>query len=418
MSSAIAISAEQMRLVLDVSRMLAMTTDLDPLLHRIAEASCSLVQCERASIFLHDLRAHQLWTKVALQTTEIRVPETAGIVGASFSENRVLNIAEPYSDARFNPANDKRTGFVTRSILAAPMADMDGQPLGVIQAINKRNGSFTRDDEALLELLSDQAGVAIQRYRLQVAAMEIVALRKEMDLARKVQDAMIPKHPPKVPGIESAGLTRPASVTGGDVFDLWQTDDGRLGIFLGDASGHGLAPTLVVSQARTLVRALCELDCNPLRILARVNARLAGDLEAGRFVTAFLGFLDSTGQLDWASAGHGPIIFRSKGADGISLLEPLVPPLGVLKDLPDEAATPVRLDAGGMLVVLSDGIFEARNPAGEMFAIERVCDVLQSGQPRLPVDAVNAIDVAARGWQEKDEPLDDQTIVAVMPATT
>src|SRR5581483_8381161 len=125
----------------------------------------------------------------------------------------------------------------------------------------------------------------------------IVALRREMDLAKKVQEKLIPKSPPDVPGLDATGWTRAASVTGGDCFDLWKMHDGRLGIFLGDASGHGLAPALVVSQVRTLVRSISETESDPGVLLGRVNTRLAEDLETGRFVTAFLGFMTSDGTL-------------------------------------------------------------------------------------------------------------------------
>ena len=404
-----------MRLVLDVSRMLAMTTDLDPLLHRIAEATCAILGCERASIFLHDPRTRQLWTKVALMSTEIRLPESAGIVGAAFLANNVLDVPKPYEDPRFNPESDKRSGFHTCNILAAPMADNDGRPLGVIQAINKRTGCFGADDRSLIQLLADQAGVAIQRYRLQMAAMEIVALRREMDLARRVQDAMIPKKPPVIGGLDAAGWTKAASVTGGDVFDLWETRDGRLGIFLGDASGHGLAPTLVVSQARTLVRALAEIDADPLRILTRINARLAGDLEAGRFVTAFVGFLSPDGWLDYSSAGHGPLVVRTAADQPLKLLDPNVPPLGVLDELPDERCEPIRLSPGGALAVLSDGIFEARNPAGEMYGIERVCQELEDHRDETPRQVIDRVYEAVHAWQGRDEPVDDQTLVLAAP---
>src|SRR5215218_1598759 len=89
------ISPHQASLVLDVSRMLAVTTDLDTLLTHIAQAACGLLDCERASIFLHDENTDQLCTKVALQTSEIRVPTTAGIVGAAFTGNAVLHVASP-----------------------------------------------------------------------------------------------------------------------------------------------------------------------------------------------------------------------------------------------------------------------------------------------------------------------------------
>src|SRR5688572_9346965 len=264
-----AISAEQAKLVLDVSRMLAVTTDLDPLLQRIAESACALLNCERASIFLHDADTNELWTKVALQTSEIRVPAAAGVVGAAFTSNQVLHVPEPYSDQRFNREVDKKTGFVTRNILSAPMASIDNKPLGVVQAINKIGGPFEPADLALIQLLADQAGVALQRYHLQLTAIRAASMRHEMNLARKVQDAMLPKKMPALPGLEAMGWTRPASVTGGDCFDLWPTPDGRLAVFLADASGHGLAPTLVVSQVRTLVRAFADIDPDPRSLLAR-----------------------------------------------------------------------------------------------------------------------------------------------------
>src|SRR4051794_14389294 len=328
------VSDEQMRIILDVSRLLAVPVDLDRLLCRIAEVATELLGCERASIFLYDSSAKELWTKVALGmgSKEIRVNCTAGIVGHAFTHNLVVHVPEPYKDPRFNPAPDRKSGFVTRNLLSAPMVGVDGKPLGVIQAVNKKGGPFPPNDEPLTQLLAEQAGIALQRHRLQEQAMEIVALKHEMDLARRTQQALIPKEPPDVPGLDACGWTMPASTTGGDCFDLWQLPDGRLGILLADASGHGLAPALVVSQARTLVRALSEIEADPHELLARVNARLADDLEAGQFVTAFLGFLSPGGELRWSSAGHGPLFLRRRTGEPLETLEAPVQPLGVLSE--------------------------------------------------------------------------------------
>jgi phosphoserine phosphatase RsbU/P len=416
MSESNAITPEQVRLVRSVSRTLARTTDLDALLLQIAQAARDMLDCERSSIFLHDPKTAEFWTKIALDSKEIRVPEKTGIVGAAFWDNQVLDVPDPYTDQRFNPENDHRTGFKTRNILAAPVSGADAKPLGVIQAINKRDRAFKDEDRSLIELLADQAGVAIQRHRFQVEAIKAAALEKEMDLARRVQEAMIPKNPPKVAGLEVAGWTKPASVTGGDVFDLWQTPDGRLGIFLGDASGHGLAPTLVVSQVRTLVRTLAEMDTDPMRILTRINARMVGDLEAGRFITAFVGFMSPNGEVEYCSAGHGPMIVRDAAGSPLRLLEPTLPPVGVLDEMPEERAEPLQLSRGGALVVLSDGIFEARNAAGEMFGIKLVCEKLNEHRDLSPRQVIEQIYQLVRAWQGQDDPADDQTIVLAAPA--
>lgn len=412
-AAATPLSDHQMRMVLDVSRLLAVPTELDSLLVQIAEICTAMLSCERASIFLYDSARQQLWTKVALGSAEIRVPSTAGIVGHAFTHNEQIHVSDPYHDSRFNPEPDRRSGFVTRNLLTCPMIDLEGKPVGAIQAVNKRARDFDESDIAMTQLMAEQAGVALQRHHLQLAAMESVALRHEMELARKAQQALIPKDAPRVPGIDAVGWTLPASLTGGDCFDLWKTPDGRLGILLADASGHGLAPAMVVAQVRTLVRALSELEPDPHQLLVRVNARLAEDLDWGQFVTAFLGFLSPDGTLRWTSAGHGPVFVCPGGkCDPISL-DPPVQPLGIVSSWMEEAPAPMRLDPGGSLVLVSDGIFEAINSSGEMFGIPRMLTCMDAHRCGNPADLLAALRDEVRVWHGSREPLDDQTIVIV-----
>jgi phosphoserine phosphatase RsbU/P len=407
------VSEAQMRMVLDVSRLLAVTTDIDELLCRIAQSATRLLDCERASIFLHDARTDELWTKVALLSGEIRIPCRKGIAGHCFANAELICVDQPYRDPRFNPEPDRRSGFVTRNLLTAPMMNFDGQPLGVIQAVNKVDGPFNDVDRALVQLLSEQAGVAVQRYNLQVQAVEAVGLRREMELARATQQALLPRHCPRPPWLDAAGWTSPASVTGGDCWDMWTLPDGGVGVFLADASGHGIGPTLVVSQARTLVRAISETEPDPHLLLARVNARLCEDLEWGRFVTAFLGILTPGGWLHWSSAGHGPALLRTDPDKPLEHLEPPVQPLGVTADWDEVAPEPVRLSPGGSLVIVSDGIFESMNPAGELFGIGRMVEHIDATRGRPAAEVVNGLCDAVHAWQGPGDAQDDQTIVVL-----
>jgi sigma-B regulation protein RsbU (phosphoserine phosphatase) len=396
------------------------TADLDLLLRRIAEAVTALLACERASIFLHDPAKKELWTKVALGREEIRMPVGSGIVGHVFDANQPLHVPRPYDDPRFNREPDLRSGFVTRNLLAVPMVDITQTPVGVIQAINKSSegsfaGAFNANDQAMLQLLADQAGVAVQRYRWQQAAMESLSLRKEMELARGVQEAMIPKRMPDVPGLAAAGWTRAASINGGDVFDLWKTPDGRLGVLLADASGHGIAPAIVACEVRTLVRSLGDAagaKAEPLKLLSQVNARLFEDLPMGRFVTAFLAFISPDGLMSWCSGGQGPVFVHPGEGRGVDLLEATQPPVGVVPELPGGAPADVRLGPGAALMVASDGISEAFDAAGEMFGEYRVADVL-SAHAAEPEAAIASLKSAVWRWQGKEEPVDDQTVVMV-----
>jgi phosphoserine phosphatase len=307
---------------------------------------------------------------------------------------------------------DRRSGFVTRNLLSAPMVDLQRRPIGVLQAVNNRSWvGFTGAHETMIRLLADQAGVALQRFRLQQAAVEATYLRREMELAREVQQAMLPKRAPKFPGFTAVGWSKAASVTGGDCFDLWKTDDGRLGIFLGDASGHGVGPALIVSQVRTLVRGMCDRVPDPHDLFACANTRLFADLNPGSFVTGFLAFVSPDGQMHWTSAGHGPILVRRSRDGLIHRLTPPAAPLGIVANYVGKRPRPILLRPGAMMTVMSDGVFDARSPAGDLLETQRVTEFFEQHRARDAQQQLDALRTKLDTWQNGAEPADDQTVV-------
>ena len=248
--------------------------------------------------------------------------------------------------------------------------------------------------------------------------MQAATLRREAELARRVQERVLPgvKAVPQVGAIDVSGWARPASVTAGDCYDFWELPDGRLGLFLADACGHGLGPTLVVSQVRSLVRTLCDIEDDPWAVLRRVNARLHADLHEVRFVTAFLAVVSTGGAARFVSAGHGPVLVR-RGA-GCPLEEVLAtePPLGVVDAWGDCTTCNVDLAPGSTILVVSDGIIEARNPAGEQFGVGRTIRAADSaGNARSGVVA-DALRGALDAWMAAAPAADDQTLlIASMP---
>jgi phosphoserine phosphatase RsbU/P len=388
---------------------------LDALLKKIAEATIMLLECERASIFLHEPGSNELWTPVALQAGTLRVPAAAGIVGAAFTGNQVIVVESAQDDPRFHRDIDRTTGYTTRSLLAAPMLDIESKPVGVIEAINRREGTFTQAHVPLIQLLADQAGVAVQRHQLQMKAITAAALRHEMELARDVQQSMLPKKAPQVPGMEVGVWAATASLTGGDAYDLWAMPGGGLGFFLADGAGHGLAPALVVSQVRTLIRALAEENphADPDHLLGQVNRRISQDFQPMQFVTAFLAFARCDGVLQWSSAGHGPV-YLSKGKGGpFEELEPPHQPLGVSDEWQVSSPKPVELSAGAMLIAPSDGMFEASNSGGDQFTAERLMAVATANRDRPVEQLVDRMRLAVQAWQEGPDGADDQTLAVL-----
>ena len=154
--------------ILEVTQDLAGELLLEVLIGRIMTATTQLLAAERASIFVYDEKADELFSLYAdgLEKVQIRVPTTAGIAGAVFTIGRTENIADPYADPRFNPAVDKRTGFRTRSILCVPITNKAGARIGVAQALNKKDGVFTAKDEARLKAFAAQIAVSLENAKL------------------------------------------------------------------------------------------------------------------------------------------------------------------------------------------------------------------------------------------------------------
>ncbi|WP_068073167.1 adenylate/guanylate cyclase domain-containing protein [Novosphingobium lentum] len=154
--------------ILSVSQDLAGELQLDVLIARIMTATAELLGAERSTLFIHDPRTNELVSVFAagLELREIRIPAGQGIAGAVFSSGVLESIADPYADPRFDQAVDTRTGFRTRNILCAPIANKAGGRIGVTQVLNKREGDFTAKDEARLRAFAAQVAVSLENARL------------------------------------------------------------------------------------------------------------------------------------------------------------------------------------------------------------------------------------------------------------
>jgi adenylate cyclase len=154
--------------LLEVSGAVSGDLDLDSLLKKIMQATTILTAAERSTLFIHDPETGELWSRVAqgTESREIRLPSYGGLAGAAFTTGETLNIADTYADPRFSPEFDRQTGFKTRSILCMPLTDRLGQPIGVMEVLNKVDGPFTALDETRLKAFSAQAAVALENAKL------------------------------------------------------------------------------------------------------------------------------------------------------------------------------------------------------------------------------------------------------------
>lgn len=151
--------------------------ELSTTLFLLTDLGKTLVNSDRASFWFWDKRKHTIWTLAALGTDTIEIPENSGLVGASMMNNEILIINDPYSDSRFNPAVDRETGYLTKSILTMPVTNNEGKVIGAYQAINKidnegNDASFTEEDVKRLSLATAFCGRSLESYMLYNEAME------------------------------------------------------------------------------------------------------------------------------------------------------------------------------------------------------------------------------------------------------
>ena len=154
--------------LLEVSQAISAEIQLHPLLSRVMEAVTDILDADRSTLFLYDEKTDELWSKVAegLVMKEIRFPSGVGVAGQAFRSIQTINIRDAYNDERFNQSVDKLTGYTTATILCMPIVNKAGKPIGVVQALNKRDGIFNKIDERRLQAFSAQAVIAIENAQL------------------------------------------------------------------------------------------------------------------------------------------------------------------------------------------------------------------------------------------------------------
>ncbi len=403
-----------LNILLDVSRQLGATTELTPLLEGVAQAIVDVLQCERATVFLHDPDHDELYSKAVTSGDTIRFGAHLGIAGEAFHTCLPINVADAYSDKRFNSDIDKKTGYHTRNLLTFPMRGHDGQTIGVLQALNKHDGSFTGIDEARATDLGMLAGIAIQRQMLLDEYAEKQRLEQDLALAQSIQQRQLPTDNPVAAGYDIAGWNKPADDTGGDCYDFVMFDDGRIGMLLADATGHGIGPALIAAECRALVRAFASVSDDPSRILSQANRLICEDLDGGRFVTAYFGVLDPKRHvIDYLSAGHGPLLHYVAEAGRCVEIGATTVPLGILDELDETPGTPLCLSVGDMVILVTDGFFEWADETKEQYGIERLMDVIHASRDFSSCEIIERMRAAVTLFGGSVPQEDDLTAVVI-----
>ena len=246
------------------------------------------------------------------------------------------------------------------------------------------------------------------------AEVKLAGVRKEITIAREIQESLFPGEPLLLPDVQIAGYCLPAAQVGGDYFDYFRRGDDRIDVVIADVSGHSVGAALFMVETRSTLRAPTRPDGNAAETLACLNASLYEDLDhAGFFITMFyLQYNPVTGQLNYANAGHMPPFLFREGDLAYSTLDTDGLILGVKTVVRFEERT-LFLKRGDVAFLYTDGIVEADNAEGDFYGTERLAEVLARNRHLEPEELIGQVMEDLRSFSNRDCFIDDVTMVVM-----
>jgi serine phosphatase RsbU (regulator of sigma subunit) len=390
-------------------------TDLDELLRRLVDHTVQTTGTERGILLLRrdgglgvsiarDRKGMDLGKSLALSRS---VPETV------LKENRPL-LARVSSEGEVLDLTHSVASMRLRQVMCAPVRAR-ARTLGVIYVDSTFSGpGFTAADLQLFYAQAGLMGMAIENNRLFRETIQAREMSHQLRTAREIQKRLLPETPLKLGNTELAGLSEASNRVGGDYFDYFPIDLHRVGLSVGDVSGHGIGPALIMSNVRAHLRSLLQTRRSLSGLYGLMNRALCADLTDGMFVSLFVAVYDPEKRtLEFQNAGHtAPFIYRPD-QDNFRDIPANAPALGIIDDISAGPCPSVAVQPGDFLVCYTDGVTERHNLVGELYGEDRIKEIVRKAVAAGagPTEVVSAINEDCEAHAQNLPPRDDLTLV-------
>jgi sigma-B regulation protein RsbU (phosphoserine phosphatase) len=401
-------TVRQLATLFDISQLLSSARQLDEVLALSTEALTKALDLKACSIRLLDDETGELTVRTSYNLSERYLkkgPVTAreSPLDQEAMTAKVVQVPDISTDARFQYKQAMLEEGI-RSIFYVGLLSR-GEPLGALRLYSSVVRRLDASEERLFMAVANQVAGAIENARLYQEALEKDRLEYELSLASSIQEQLLPREQPKVPGYDIFGLSVPCELIGGDFYDFIPAPSGRLGLTIADGAGKGVPGALLMAIAHTALHVHTEHITSPREILARTNKQFCARSRPSQFVTLFYGLLNPlTATFTYANAGHNAPLLLREGrwqaleADGIIL--------GVDENASFEQRE-LTLEEADLLVLYTDGVTEAINAAEQLFGVERLKAVLAanaaSSCEEIAHTAVRAVGDFAHGRPQHDD---------------
>lgn len=409
----------QLTVLIDMVAKINSTLDIDELLSLIMEAVKEVMDAEASSLMMLDKETKELIIRIPTgpvksELSGIHVPQGQGFAGWVAENAKPLAVPDVTKDPRHYGKVDKTSGFQTKSLICVPMMDSNSEVIGVLQALNHKDGtSFTDKDIELFTAFADQASLALEKARLHQEELEKQQLEQQLTLANAIQKGFWPKQPEPIEGVSVAAFNIPAKQVGGDYYDFIQINPDKLGMVVGDVSGKGVPAALLMANARSTLRAQVQNGHSVSETVSLVNSTIYQDTPDEKFLTLFYGVFDSNNRsFVYTNGAHNPPFLYNKHTKKEKLLDVGGTLVGIFADFFYEEKSET-LEKGDVLVIYTDGVTEASDKDDEMFGVERLHNLIRENAHLDAKSLINLIYEHVVEFTKGMPQFDDITLMAL-----
>jgi serine phosphatase RsbU (regulator of sigma subunit) len=410
---------EQAALLMLTSQLLR-TTELDDVLEYLVKEVIGLFQVDACALLLPDERSDYLVFRASAGWRSDPVAQQRRIPGNhQSSAGRVMRDQAPVHSKSATDRGDMPEMTIEwldeerfEGIVIVPLV-VDGQSIGALSITTRTPREFDKNEIHFLQILANQAAIAIKNSRLQKEEIQLKRLEEELSIGRRIQRSLLPVSSPAVAGWQFSDIYRPARHVGGDLYDYFELPHGekRLGLVIGDVADKGVPAALFMATSRTLIRSVALAGLQAASTLREANRLILQDSPSELFLSAFYGILDSVnGRLNYASAGHNPPLLFRQSTNEIITLNAQGIVLCVLDEISLEERA-IDIDRGDILVLYTDGVTETMNARYEEFGLARLKRVVAANSQKSAAEILEAIIEAVDAFLGYGDQSDDLTLV-------
>jgi sigma-B regulation protein RsbU (phosphoserine phosphatase) len=406
-------AVEELSILNDMARVISSTMTMDAVIENIVKRAVKAIGGQQGMITIVDEQSPtEMKTLIRAQNSTSNLQTfhlNQNILGWMMINKKPLLANDLHNDPRFSGVHVENT---FHSLLCVPLL-VKNRMIAILAVFNKKNtDAFSEDDKRLLSIIAAQSAQILENSRLYEQEKSLQRMQEEIKFAARIQNDLLPKKFPQLPGYDIAGKSIPAQAIGGDYFDFIPIDGSRIGVCLGDVTGKGLPAALLMSNVQATLRGQTLVSISPKECIMRSNRLLYQSTSPEKFVTLFYGMLDTEKHSIWFSnAGHdNPYLISANGE--MKRLKTGGTVLSVMEEFPFEEEM-VELKPGDVIVIYSDGITEAMNSADELYGEERLVEVLKKSKDLSAKELIDMVVSEAREHAAGHPQSDDMTIVVV-----